>query len=107
MNELPNINMHPIKAQREIVVHWLESAMDYGVMGLAPADEAKTLIKQCTDRLEFLEELERIVENQELKQALRLLKRGSCWCEMAICNPMVKEHSEGCKLAQQLMGDVT
>lgn len=42
-------------------------------------------------------------DNADLRMALELLKRGSCWCEMAIGNPMVKNHSEGCKLAQRLM----
>jgi hypothetical protein len=33
-------------------------------------------------------------------EALNRLKRGECWCEMAIGNPTVREHSKGCDLAR-------
>lgn len=40
-----------------------------------------------------------------LKEALRELKhsRHHCWCQMAIGNPMIKEHSSGCLKAQVLL----
>ena len=38
----------------------------------------------------------------KIKEILKELKRGSCWCEMAIGNPMVNGHSKGCFLAQEL-----
>jgi hypothetical protein len=38
------------------------------------------------------------------REVINKLKRGSCWCEMAIGNPMVKNHSQGCQQAQALMG---
>lgn len=37
---------------------------------------------------------------EDAEEVIRLLKRGSCWCEMAIGNPMFKEHSEACQKAQ-------
>ena len=37
----------------------------------------------------------------ELVQVIKGLKRGSCWCEMAIGNPMVSSHSEKCKAARE------
>lgn len=40
---------------------------------------------------------------ERYEQALRELKRGSCWCEIAIGNPMAKTHSKGCLLAQQAL----
>ena len=36
-----------------------------------------------------------------VERALTLLSKGDCWCEMAVDNPMVKEHSEGCGLARE------
>lgn len=39
------------------------------------------------------------------RKALMALKRGDCLCEMAIGNPMILDHSEGCKLAQELLGE--
>ncbi len=39
-------------------------------------------------------------------ECIRLLKRGDCWCEMAIDNPMVREHSAGCLKAKQVMKEV-
>jgi hypothetical protein len=38
-------------------------------------------------------------------RALKLLKKGSCWCEIGIGNPMYKNHSEGCKIAQHILED--
>lgn len=43
-------------------------------------------------------------EVQRLREALQWLKRGSCWCEMAIGNPMARRHSKGCGLASALAG---
>ena len=33
------------------------------------------------------------------------LKHGDCWCQMALSNPMVHEHSQWCKLAQAIFDD--
>lgn len=35
-------------------------------------------------------------ECNALREALAGLKRGECFCEMAIGNPMYKEHSKQC-----------
>lgn len=32
--------------------------------------------------------------------ALHKLRRGDCWCEMSINNPMVQTHSEACEMAR-------
>lgn len=38
--------------------------------------------------------------SREVHEVLELLRRGSCWCEVAIGNPMYKgKHTEGCKKA--------
>ena len=42
----------------------------------------------------------------KLREALEALKRGDCWCEMAIGNPMVKDHSAACKLASAVLEEV-
>lgn len=34
-----------------------------------------------------------------VRAMLSLLKRRTCWCEVAIGNPMYREHTEGCKKA--------
>lgn len=36
--------------------------------------------------------------------ALALLKRGDCWCAMAIGHPGISEHSNGCLFAQRATG---
>lgn len=44
--------------------------------------------------------------HDELVEALKELNRSSgkgCWCEMAIGNPMVKDHSKGCLMAKQAL----
>lgn len=33
------------------------------------------------------------------------MKHGDCWCQMALSNPMVHEHSQWCKLAQAIFDD--
>lgn len=35
-----------------------------------------------------------------LAAALLAVKRGDCWCDMGIGNPMVRDHSPGCLQAQ-------
>lgn len=40
----------------------------------------------------------------DLKMLLHYLKRGSCWCEVGIDNPMYKgEHTNGCLQAQKIV----
>ena len=34
-------------------------------------------------------------------QVIDGLRRGDCWCEMAIDNPMIRDHSPQCKAAKQ------
>ena len=36
-------------------------------------------------------------------KALMDLKRGDCWCEMAIGNPMMRGHSPHCENAKRAM----
>jgi len=43
-------------------------------------------------------------KNQFLKEALLELKIGKCWCQMTIDNPMIKDHSEACINAQEIIG---
>ncbi len=42
----------------------------------------------------------------ELVKALKGVKRGSCWCEMAIGNPMVSSHDSDCKFAKRVLKEV-
>jgi hypothetical protein len=44
-------------------------------------------------------------EVKMLRAIVTGLRRGSCWCEMAIGNPMVREHSTVCKAATVIMGE--
>lgn len=41
----------------------------------------------------------------KLRAVLRRLKRGDCWCEMAVGNPMVSSHDEACLEAQRLLAE--
>lgn len=41
----------------------------------------------------------RIGEVYRLRNLIANLKRGSCWCEMGVDNPMVNTHSHVCKEA--------
>ena len=36
----------------------------------------------------------------KLRDIIWALRRGACWCEMAVGNPMVKEHSSACRAAK-------
>ena len=38
-----------------------------------------------------------------LMEALKLLKRGTCWCEMAIGHPLVNQHSLVCQATSALL----
>ena len=38
-----------------------------------------------------------------LSEIFQSLKRGDCWCEMGIGNPMYTEHSKGCQMVQQFL----
>jgi len=38
-----------------------------------------------------------------LKGVVSGLKRGDCWCEMAVGNPMVTSHSASCLAAARVM----
>ena len=39
-----------------------------------------------------------------LANALNGLRRGACWCELAIGNPMLTDHTSACKAVQALLG---
>jgi len=39
-------------------------------------------------------------------EIIELLKRGECWCQKGIGNPMYQEHTEACKKAQKFMEKV-
>lgn len=40
-----------------------------------------------------------------LEKVIIDLKRGDCWCEMSIGNPMVKDHSPECKGARAILAN--
>ena len=44
-------------------------------------------------------------EADEAAEVVRSLRRGSCWCEMAIGNPMVRGHSSACLAAQKWLAE--
>lgn len=47
-----------------------------------------------------------VADRDQLRAALTALKKGSCWCDVAIGNPMYQgEHTKGCLLAQKVMGE--
>lgn len=37
------------------------------------------------------------------QRTIKLLKTGDCWCGIGIGDPRIRDHSEGCKLAQELI----
>lgn len=41
------------------------------------------------------------IQNRQ-KATIIKLKRGECWCEMAIDNPMITSHSVGCVMAKEV-----
>lgn len=41
-----------------------------------------------------------------LLNALKEVKRGQCWCEMAVGNPMVHSHSPQCLNAQVVIDNI-
>ena len=45
------------------------------------------------------------LRSAEIMQALLALKRGSCWCEMAVGTPYCNGHSSACLRAQELTGE--
>jgi hypothetical protein len=44
-------------------------------------------------------------ENKKLKRLIWILKRGDCWCEAGVGNPMMKDHSVVCKLVQKFINE--
>lgn len=46
------------------------------------------------------------VQNMNMWDIILQLKRGSCWCEMGIGNPMVRDHSPACKQVQEMLKSV-
>lgn len=49
-----------------------------------------------------IEEIGEKIVIRNLKQIIQDLKRGDCWCEMAVSNPMVGSHSKACLDAQEV-----
>lgn len=47
-----------------------------------------------------------LFEIHKVTRALKLVKRGECWCEMAVGNPMVHRHSPQCLNAQMVIEKV-
>ena len=45
-----------------------------------------------------------VVYLSSVRAILHQLRKGQCWCEMGIGNPMVKKHSEICLAVQEIMG---
>lgn len=43
-----------------------------------------------------INEIGHLIVIRNLKEIIQSLKRGSCWCEVAVGNPMVRGHSKGC-----------
>ena len=43
-----------------------------------------------------------VIQTELVKSVLNGLKRGDCWCEMAVGNPMVSSHDKDCLRAQAL-----
>lgn len=98
-----------------------ELVEDYGTLcyeeGLTGSDNAKdaandkkaellvrysVIHKECDDLSKANDELEK--ERVTLRNALLAIQRGDCFCEVAIGNPMMKDHSEACKLAKAALG---
>ena len=48
----------------------------------------------------FLQNRQRV---ERVVKLLEALKRGDCWCETAIGNPMQRGHSKSCKEAVEVM----
>lgn len=68
---------------------------DRGAARLPVAVNAREMeIKACTLA---------ITELAMASMVIRSLKRGDCWCDMAIGHPLIKSHSEACLSAQQFM----
>lgn len=42
-------------------------------------------------------------KNAKLRGIILALKRGDCWCEKAVDNPMATSHSEACVLAREAL----
>lgn len=54
------------------------------------------------DHLALVEALDLI---RKLRAVIGLLKRGSCWCELGIGNPMVRGHSDACRRAREALDE--
>jgi hypothetical protein len=79
-------------------------------------DEIKDLIESRNKALSDLDNLQKEFTNcksslQELQREMMIvlkgLKRGDCFCEMSIGNPMVKDHTESCKRAMMFFTAIT
>lgn len=40
---------------------------------------------------------------QALEEVLKMLSNGMCWCDFAIGHPLMKDHSNLCKLAKDAL----
>jgi hypothetical protein len=72
-----------------------------------PADDPRMIAwKAYVETEDYANALKWATESQrEILRVLAALKRGDCWCEMAVGNPMVSYHNEGCSVAASIFDD--
>ncbi len=46
-----------------------------------------------------------MAERDKLKALLRAKKTGSCWCQVGIGNPMLRDHTDACKAIRRALGE--
>ena len=76
----------------------LKDFLFYTVDALTADHPEDVAIAEITRLREALEEEK--IKSVKALEALAHLMGTTCWCEMDIGNPMVKEHSLGCQLAR-------
>lgn len=64
-------------------------------------EEDGSLISDLRTRVEAL--VRELHRKRDVSFALRSLKRGDCWCEKGIGNPMVTTHTAECELARKVL----
>lgn len=88
-------------APRDLLGHITEALREYELENYAPVEE------NAADWLALLVQRVRTAEAEtgRLREALLNLKRGACWCEVGIGNPMVRGvHSNACQRALDVVG---
>lgn len=91
----------PPDAPRDLLERAEKCARMVRVLGERPiTDEASEIIALLYQRVRAAE-----AERDRLREALLNLKRGACWCEVGIGNPMVRGvHSNACQRALDVVG---